>query len=218
MAKFHINGKGEPGACQAQEGNCPFGGDDDHYTSKDGARKSFESKNSKATFSDPSEVQKKTWSAAALNANIEAHRQSLSVPLDRAFQVHDEFFRKAVAEVHGVPSSAARTSVLHTMVRDQSDQTHVYGPDKKGRIGYLGKLHPALNSPLSHGSESKEFEGKYYGYATISWADGSESMVTTSMDGQPIDKKVWEDFKTPWPQQFRDNPEWPQAIGKSGVI
>ena len=43
MAKFHINSKtGEPGACQATQGKCPFGGASEHYTSKQAARDAFE--------------------------------------------------------------------------------------------------------------------------------------------------------------------------------
>ena len=43
MAKFHINSKtGEPGACQATQGKCPFGWEDNHYTSKQAARDAFE--------------------------------------------------------------------------------------------------------------------------------------------------------------------------------
>jgi len=42
MAKYHVNGAGDPGVCSAEKGNCPFGGADQHYTTKDGARKAFE--------------------------------------------------------------------------------------------------------------------------------------------------------------------------------
>jgi len=34
MAKFHINSKGEPGACRATSGSCPFGGEENHYGSE----------------------------------------------------------------------------------------------------------------------------------------------------------------------------------------
>ena len=41
MAKYHINGKGEPGVCRAQK-NCPFGDADHHYSSAEEAREAFE--------------------------------------------------------------------------------------------------------------------------------------------------------------------------------
>lgn len=40
--KFHINTKGEPGKCYAQHGGCPFGGEDEHYATKDGASAAYE--------------------------------------------------------------------------------------------------------------------------------------------------------------------------------
>lgn len=42
MAKFHINGKGEPGKCSAAQGNCPFGSDEEHFTSAEAARDAYE--------------------------------------------------------------------------------------------------------------------------------------------------------------------------------
>lgn len=44
MAKFHINAAGEAGSCSATKGNCPFGGEADHFTSPEAAREAFESK------------------------------------------------------------------------------------------------------------------------------------------------------------------------------
>lgn len=42
MAKYHSNNKGEPGVCSAQPGNCPFGGEEDHYSSAQEARQAYE--------------------------------------------------------------------------------------------------------------------------------------------------------------------------------
>lgn len=43
MAKYHINKKGEPGACYATR-KCPFGDVEDHYESKELARNAYETK------------------------------------------------------------------------------------------------------------------------------------------------------------------------------
>ena len=45
MSKYHLNWKGEPGKCSAKEGNCPFGGADDHFDSPETARQAFEAQN-----------------------------------------------------------------------------------------------------------------------------------------------------------------------------
>jgi hypothetical protein len=45
--KFHINpSTGNPNKCSAKSGNCPFGGDSEHFESKDEARLNFEHQNS----------------------------------------------------------------------------------------------------------------------------------------------------------------------------
>lgn len=41
MTKYHVNSQGEPGACSA-EIQCPFGGDQQHYSSPANARQAFE--------------------------------------------------------------------------------------------------------------------------------------------------------------------------------
>lgn len=43
MAKYHINPQtGDPGVCKAIAGGCPFGGEEEHYTSKEAARAAYE--------------------------------------------------------------------------------------------------------------------------------------------------------------------------------
>ena len=42
MDKFHISSDGNPRVCSASEGNCPIGGNENHYTSKEAARAAFE--------------------------------------------------------------------------------------------------------------------------------------------------------------------------------
>lgn len=37
MTRYHINRKGDPGICSAQANNCPFGGENEHYDSKEAA-------------------------------------------------------------------------------------------------------------------------------------------------------------------------------------
>ena len=51
MAKYHINSKGEPGACTAAPGNCPFGENTQHYETAEAAREAYEARNDGQTFS-----------------------------------------------------------------------------------------------------------------------------------------------------------------------
>lgn len=46
MTKYHINTKtGNPGACSAAPGGCPFGGDSNHFESEQEARTAYEERN-----------------------------------------------------------------------------------------------------------------------------------------------------------------------------
>jgi hypothetical protein len=56
MAKFHINGKGEAGACKATKGGCPFGDESEHFTTPEAARKHFEDSQPPATPTKKSKV------------------------------------------------------------------------------------------------------------------------------------------------------------------
>jgi len=40
--KFHVNAAGEAGKCKATKGNCPFGGEAEHFTSAEAAREHYE--------------------------------------------------------------------------------------------------------------------------------------------------------------------------------
>ncbi len=42
MSKFHVSTDGNPRVCTAADGNCPLGGNENHFTSKEAARAAFE--------------------------------------------------------------------------------------------------------------------------------------------------------------------------------
>lgn len=47
MTKFHIGKKGTPTRCRAKDGNCPFGGESQHYDNIQDAKEAIENKNTK---------------------------------------------------------------------------------------------------------------------------------------------------------------------------
>lgn len=67
MAKYHINGEGNPGLCKAQSGKCPFGGEANHYGSQENARKAFEL--SMASKTNPPAKRKRLSSTEAIAAS-----------------------------------------------------------------------------------------------------------------------------------------------------
>lgn len=64
MSKYHVNPAGEPGPCGANK-NCPFGGDSDHYTTKEAAREAYEKNMSAETL--PAASKK----SAAIDSEVE---------------------------------------------------------------------------------------------------------------------------------------------------
>lgn len=61
MSKFHIGKKGEPTVCRAKNGNCPFGGEEQHYSTKQEAQQAIENN---------LEIQHKTVTSTKKTSNI----------------------------------------------------------------------------------------------------------------------------------------------------
>lgn len=57
---FHLNPTGNPGKCQATQGKCPYGSQDEHFSSAYEARRNFESKQSSFTALSPVSKQNST--------------------------------------------------------------------------------------------------------------------------------------------------------------
>ncbi len=81
MAKFHVSTDGNPRVCTASKGNCPFGGDENHYTSKEAARAAFEaseaipeSTSKKTTFGEPVRTTNMRGDVEWLNSLGQLHR------------------------------------------------------------------------------------------------------------------------------------------------
>ena len=90
MARFHINAKGEPGKCSAQSGNCPFGGDTDHYNSLDEAQSAFEKTMASETFTVVKNTDRPDFSAYTVR-NVEAFDLSLAKSLETAQREYSSY-------------------------------------------------------------------------------------------------------------------------------
>lgn len=53
MAKFHIGRGGKPAVCSAKKGKCPYGGESDHYSSRESAQVAIESQGLKHVLNNP---------------------------------------------------------------------------------------------------------------------------------------------------------------------
>ncbi len=73
MPKYHINAKGEARVCSAQGDNCPFGGELEHYSTPEDARKAYELVMSGKLWTHPTQRDPVTSDYADLPLN-EANR------------------------------------------------------------------------------------------------------------------------------------------------
>lgn len=145
MAKFHINNSGEAGACSATKGNCPFGGEDDHFTSAEAARAAYE----------------KTMAPAILS--------TVSIPAkDRAFRVPTaSFTRDSVSYEETLQTAetlkaAGRFVVIVSTFIDRSPKTEDDEPPKwdDNKYGYSAYDDHA-EGEAQHDDDIREWEDNH---------------------------------------------------------
>lgn len=118
MAKYHVNNEGNPGPCGAEKGNCPFGGEEEHYSSFEDARMAYEQSMSQASV--------KKLSKQKLSTVASSHFISL---LDRNGDVVREGTKDRMENLQpGVYSATLNTSADEKQVL-----LHV---DEQGRLRY----------------------------------------------------------------------------------
>lgn len=81
MARYHIKKDGTPGICHAQPGNCPLGGEGEHYPSMEAAQAAADSQNAHeySNQSTHKTLTEKQWNDFMEEADME-----LDVPVARA--------------------------------------------------------------------------------------------------------------------------------------
>lgn len=108
MAKFHIGRKGKAAICSAKAGNCPFGGDDNHYSSREAANKAAEDKlakqNAENVFqgvskkNDEKDVKKEKKNVEKPN-DIEEPKNMIGVGSKRYWSKDEEEMKKLSQEL-----------------------------------------------------------------------------------------------------------------------
>jgi len=144
MPGYHVNPKtGNPGACTAVRGGCPFGGDDDHYTSLTAARTAYE-------LSHP------TFSAIRRGASDFLDLQAIHQTADYTLETAELFTGHSDHEPTGsvVIKVNSLTQERDYLVKDEAG---------KWRPLWIQKASISL-SPLSHSALAMEHRGvsSYY--------------------------------------------------------
>ncbi len=92
MSKFHLNPKGEPGPCRAEK-NCPFGGPEMHFSSKEEARLFYEQNQN--TFAVDKYALMTDAELEATEVALLAERTASKTPItDDEYERHYEYIRR----------------------------------------------------------------------------------------------------------------------------
>lgn len=119
MARYHLNKNGDPGVCSAKPGNCPFGGEEDHFTSAESARAAFEALSSESANSDPRAVAKTYGIGTAATAGytlagyttVRLQKSAQKLKGNALAAVREELGRRGY-DPDAAPATPAKTSIL----------------------------------------------------------------------------------------------------------
>ncbi len=109
----HINGNGDPGTCRAKPGNCPFGGENDHYKDKAEARRIYEEQ--QELLSGIGTGPKHPLSAAAervLTGSLEPLEDQPEWIWEHSFRLQQELFGVTPQSIAVVDSPLGRLALV----------------------------------------------------------------------------------------------------------
>ncbi len=142
MARFHINPEtGNPGSCSAREGNCPFGSDDEHYTSEVAARQAYEKQmdsESFSTFRDKNSVKSMKAIAQELIDTTLARHEALVARRATAPGTPE---RKEASQKVAETRAANENAIAKTTALGLTPKSFIYGVDHTGAIFNKAQLH-----------------------------------------------------------------------------
>jgi len=133
MAKFHLNGNGDPGLCKASQGNCPFGSDEEHFTSPEAARKAFE----------------------ATQSIAETPLQKAQGAYSKASQAYDkaEVALNSVAHYEGI-SELTKEGAKYSNAKERYERAGA-------RVAVLKEKLEAAKLDAQEGEKTEDFKGTY---------------------------------------------------------
>ena len=148
--KFHINAAGEAGKCKATKGNCPFGGEAEHFTSAEAAREHYEKQMGDSTSS------------------LSKAKKSIStMPRDQRFDVVDFYdYKKEEVRLSELRTTGFQDGTIDELNVAWQDLWRARGDARdltKNRVaavlesGFTGSLKDAISSGVvDKGSDKKD--------------------------------------------------------------
>ncbi len=145
--RFHVNGVGNPGLCKAQKGNCPFGGESDHYESEIEASRAWEKTQENPLSRKLVKRPYRAMATAELRAEAESlmeRKMILKEPYsDEEYELHREWLRRIRDEYKTTQEEFSR--VANGQVQ--------YSPRRE-------KIHQELLAELKNSASLAKAEGK----------------------------------------------------------
>lgn len=166
MAKFHINHAGNPGPCRAQPGNCPFGFERDHYTSKEDAREIYEAQQELlAQIGIGAKHELSAATQTALTADLQPLEQQPAWILKQTSQLQQELFGVTPQVIATVDSPLGPLAVVweEATVDPNDIVSEVEDGYLMSRIAYRTLDRGELVGYLKTTSMTEESVGKSFG-------------------------------------------------------
>lgn len=124
MSKFHISKNGKPSICHAQSGNCPLGGESQHYETKEKAQQAIERENNNYMLQSITKKEETTYnkfdreiSPMIQNAHFiaeEAHRGQV----DKMGKTYIEHPKTVAKALYPFGERAYVAGLLHDVIED----------------------------------------------------------------------------------------------------
>jgi hypothetical protein len=97
MSKFHINKHGVPAPCKAKPGNCPLGGDETHFGSREEAQEAI-NKINEEKHGLLSEMREKTKENMMVDDEVEKH--NIISNIDRMIKIKECTIQSIVNDIN----------------------------------------------------------------------------------------------------------------------
>lgn len=197
--KFHINPEtGNPNKCVAKPGNCRFGEDTNHYTSKDEARTAYESSMSGSTLKKSTAAELEAERVKACREHDEAAYE-LMLKQSRAHS-------RAISQLRNISYSARIRITDRTSYEDvfeaadrAIDATLEKDPNSynaKSLKDSVAKAHELLDESNRIGGELKEMDKKYTGWSRFFLVPGGH--IHSSRSCHTCNKSVMNPTSFAW--------------------
>lgn len=172
MSKYHINtATGDAGACRAEKGQCPFGGDAQHYDSPKLARAAFEASQGGSFLQKSRGFAKRMLvigGIAVAGVSLAGCGTSIATGMDENGEVVTPYESSEVtpsstpeASDPGLIEKADEFVKDHPVETPSNEEIERWLDEKSGQLSeWLDKQTPSMNPPMTYETDGIYFQGR----------------------------------------------------------